>query len=850
MKLFFRLGADEELGLLGGLSSAAVVVITTAGTSQLLAGQGSDSLAVVYLLLAILSIPLASTLCGLLGRRTAVDVYRRVSLVAATAAAALQAALVFEVPGASIAACVGAYAFEIVFDTMYWLVLGEYLATGDLKRRGPRLALFFAAGGAAGGILTSIFCAVFPPIYVMSLGAIIFPLAYLQCARVSGRLQSLTGNASFEDEPGMVEALRSAVNVCRAFPISGLLALAVALMSALYCVQDYLSMSIFSAEFDDEDVLAQFIGFLFAAQQAAEMLVLAVVGRLVLNRTGPLTRNLLFPLASAFALLMLLFSPSVAAAVFVSVNANSLSNGLFEPVKSMNYAAIPYKARASVRVLVEGIVYPAGIGLSGVALFFLQSAIPFHVMVSVAAGFCGLFLVASAAIGTMFVPSLIQGIRVRAVNVGRQPLPSLKKILSPVELDKLLQHPDAGVRHDIQLMLQAIPVTNCARAAKGTNLLLRHIGRARFAPRVRPQATGGLPPVTPRPPENEGAVPAAFVLWPSPPAYRLARCRLRALYERAKLNLTAAAVVKEIMEEKHCLQHARPVLDMLEQSRRDIVRQALSVQASVEDRRDVLLLGHLLEKGDTQERSEAFEALTSLPSGSLIKPLLVLLEPGSACSDRVPRDGLGKKSSAAERDAVLWEATQGNPVARLLVAPLLQNIRPLPNDPEDRRMLDIIIFLKSVSLFRELSFESIARAARSAEAICAREGEWIRSSEVRCSDVVVLRDGQADLYFDGCAVDTMKPGSFIGASLLSGGDEQELAAQAVSDCFVIAIPGSVIADLCAENPWMLRHVLSEVIRMQRQAYGRVAAARRGEMFPADREGIVLPQRSPTPLRRA
>ena len=53
--------AVVDLACLGALISASVLVLTTAGITQLLSQAGSDALPAVYILLAGVSIPLAST---------------------------------------------------------------------------------------------------------------------------------------------------------------------------------------------------------------------------------------------------------------------------------------------------------------------------------------------------------------------------------------------------------------------------------------------------------------------------------------------------------------------------------------------------------------------------------------------------------------------------------------------------------------------------------------------------------------------------------------------------------------------------------------------------------------------
>ena len=45
-------------------------------------------------------------------------------------------------------------------------------------------------------------------------------------------------------------------------------------MSSLFCLQDYLALTIYAENISDEDFLASFMGMAYAGQQAAELLIL------------------------------------------------------------------------------------------------------------------------------------------------------------------------------------------------------------------------------------------------------------------------------------------------------------------------------------------------------------------------------------------------------------------------------------------------------------------------------------------------------------------------------------------------------------------------------------------------
>ena len=84
-------------------------------------------------------------------------------------------------------------------------------------------------------------------------------------------------------------------------------------------------------------------------------------------------RNMIFPVTTLLSLCGLFCFWGLPAAVVMHMNANAVSNAIFEPVKTLNYAAIPYRMLGQVRMLAEGVIYPAGIALSGIGLLWLQS---------------------------------------------------------------------------------------------------------------------------------------------------------------------------------------------------------------------------------------------------------------------------------------------------------------------------------------------------------------------------------------------------------------------------------------------------------------------------------------------
>ena len=195
-----RPGKVIELALLAAVISPAVLVITTAGTTQVLSQQGSEGLLLVYVLLAAVSVPLASGISAALGRWPTARICRVLCWASLVLCLLLQGALALELPGTPQAICTAAYLLEIVFDTLFWLTVSEYLTTLELKLHAPFLAMAFGVGGIAGGFLATAFCACLPADDILLLSAALFVLCLVQFMRIDRRSERLASDRADDAE--------------------------------------------------------------------------------------------------------------------------------------------------------------------------------------------------------------------------------------------------------------------------------------------------------------------------------------------------------------------------------------------------------------------------------------------------------------------------------------------------------------------------------------------------------------------------------------------------------------------------------------------------------------------------
>jgi CRP-like cAMP-binding protein/HEAT repeat protein len=855
-----------ELAVLGSLISGSILTLTTSGAALFLTEEGSEAMPVFYVLLAGVSIPLASGVSAVLSRWLTLQVSAALCLASALLALALWGMAANKMPGAAYAAYIAAYSLEILYDTLFWLLASEYLTTLDMKRYAAQLAMAFGAGGVGGGMLASLLSQYVATQTLLLVAGFLFVLSFLQCLRIGRRLTRLgDGEDEEEGEGGVLDAVRALAGTVRSFPLVGAICGGILLMSALFCLQDYLAMTVYAESYTDEDDLAGFLAVVYSAQQAAELVILGLFGRIVLERGGPLPRNLIFPLTTLLSLCGLFLFWGLPAAVVMHMNANAVSNAIFEPVKTLNYAAIPYRVLGQVRMLAEGVIYPAGIALSGFGLIWLQSMAEPRTTLMVAIGLAVLFVAVCSAVGAGFLPSLLRSLRQRvAVPAGQLGRQGVSRF-SQADILKLENHPDPQVRLYAADLRNRFGAARRATAAPLPGRCVRTVARdlehrsaetrqavaealGRFGNAAIGEAVLRL--MSPRPEVAHAAILALGSIG-SRRARRVLLDHLRPLYRQARHNLHGLAAMRGFgnSAELASAELVEVLAAALAASNRRIVWRVLMVKAALGSRRDIRLLHSLAHSSDQRVRADAIEALSSLPTGRFIRPVLALLDAGSNDNpSRIPvTDAAGAVLMAAESDRwtrlLAAKLLEGEPLAanRLKGEPLetelFGNKIAATATEEDQAMLDLILFLKSVPLFQALTLEEIADLAERADTASLTAGRVVFEAGEPVRHFSVIRSGTVELRIHGIAVDTITRGASFGENAFLEDARHAVSGFAVTDLAVMRFHRAVIADLVAEHPLVLPPVLGEWQQRVARLYSRLANESAGQQ-PKQRLQLV------------
>ncbi|HSA82203.1 MAG TPA: HEAT repeat domain-containing protein, partial [Geminicoccaceae bacterium] len=104
-------------------------------------------------------------------------------------------------------------------------------------------------------------------------------------------------------------------------------------------------------------------------------------------------------------------SQKLPAALVTHVNAEALSNAIFQPVNNTNYSALPLRFQGRIRTLADGIFYPGGMAIAGLMLLWAQDRDATTEATYIALASALAFLLINVGVAVLFRPTLVRNLR-------------------------------------------------------------------------------------------------------------------------------------------------------------------------------------------------------------------------------------------------------------------------------------------------------------------------------------------------------------------------------------------------------------------------------------------------------
>jgi len=449
--------------------AVARVLLNTIGATLFLFHEGPDRLPLFYIVLAVVTVLLSFGLSLVIDRLPRIRLAQAVLGGCLLGSAALRWPVALDAPGVYFVLLASAHIYEIVLDIVLWVVIARFTDSVEVKRATPFIYMSLAIGGAVGGGAAhglSSLMSTADMLWVLPLLAIAL---VAQLGLVARRLDEVPDDDPADRSPSGVIDGTGLVGLMRRFPLSLLIALNALVMTILYGLSEYLVFTIYSERFPEERELARFLALVFAFLQTIEFLLLYAVSWPLLERTGPLVRNLVFPLTSLASLVYLITSQKLPAALIMHVNAEAISNAIYQPVSNANYIPLPLRFQGRARTLADGVFYPTGLALAGGILVLVPEQGVMTVVGFIAVVFSLIFALLGVGIGFLFLPTLRANVGAGLITPGQTiaadplPAPRVRTLLLSREPElrllglSLAQHLDPGPLEDDLLTLATRP---------------------------------------------------------------------------------------------------------------------------------------------------------------------------------------------------------------------------------------------------------------------------------------------------------------------------------------------------------------------------------------------------------
>ncbi len=415
----------ERLSRLGIFVAIAVVqyaanaLARAASEALFLSRAGSDSVPVYLILVGLTCVPVAAAMSRLIDRMPKTKLYRYSIVIAVVAAAGLRGLVPIGAKPVWFVILIGVVLIEMLLNIQFWVLVASYFTTLEQKRLIAALTVSLAAGAALGGGMANVL--------VQGLAAenllLVFPFLYLGVFALLIRLDRTEKPLEGEAEEGGEEeslgaSLRSLPALLAEYPIITLMAVVGFFDVLLGAVGSYLSYSVYTQAFPDEHRLTEFLGTLKAVLAVLEVLIVTFVTRPMIQKLGVGRMNVVYPATSLVSFAGLAVTPGVATGVVTSVNFDTVSASLNNPVENLTYNAVPPRFLGRVRSISEGVLQPSGLLIGGLLLAAVQTRLSLRQITLLAIGLGILHVALGWWRGRKYVAALSTQLSSRGVDLS------------------------------------------------------------------------------------------------------------------------------------------------------------------------------------------------------------------------------------------------------------------------------------------------------------------------------------------------------------------------------------------------------------------------------------------------
>ena len=392
---------------------------------------GPEKYPLFFIILALAMWPMVA-FQGALTRRLGVGrAFRVILALNGLAALAIFVTYLFdESPNVAFAAyVVYSVGFELVM-LQFWGFVSQHFNLLEGKRIFPVIAAGSSIGYIFSGFTTTLIALVATEPLLL-----VWAFAAAVAIVMSIRLERTLYRPSFDDDAdeflahehvvrgrqSPIGIITSAIQYVTSSPLVLALVLLALVLQMSGRVGDYLVALIFvNATHHNLQALTILIGNAWLVSYVVQLVISLFVAQWVLGKLGVKNAILALPIFTLIGFAAVAASPILATSLFLFIVRNGLQTGLDDPAESVLGSVVPAQVAPKLTFLLDNLVLPGAMAISGVALFVVQRTIVASVEVLAVIGIvlALLFIAAAFRVRSLYVSAIYARLRTHAMTLS------------------------------------------------------------------------------------------------------------------------------------------------------------------------------------------------------------------------------------------------------------------------------------------------------------------------------------------------------------------------------------------------------------------------------------------------
>ncbi len=305
---------------------------------------------------------------------------------------------------------------KISFSTLF----ADYFTALELKRYTAFLSLSANIGFLLANSLGSIIVQFIPPENLLLVIPSFYAIAIAQLIYLEFDQKSIEINPPElkNSSQGFLESLIKFPRLIKHYPIIFYLTASTFIILLLRLLTEFLFSTVYTQQFPQKQDLTSFLGISSAIFSLVQLLLTSLVTTPLFQKLGISRANLIYPVTTLISFIGFIINFGFPTALFSNLNHVAIYRSIADPLKSVNYNAIPPQARGTFRILSEGLFSPLGEMAGGLILLALMMSSDSSLIVSVLGiGLSLILLGFSLKTGKNYVKSLMKMLISGSVNL-------------------------------------------------------------------------------------------------------------------------------------------------------------------------------------------------------------------------------------------------------------------------------------------------------------------------------------------------------------------------------------------------------------------------------------------------